>query len=119
MDYSTMPEGKKRFFIEADDGGALMNLNLTRIYTKVEGKTVYIRGLEMDLLEKKEFPTNVEAEQFDKDFWLNLKNVLDYNNEYLINTYSSNPTKYKMLFMKLQNNIKRFFDAHQKDGYYF
>lgn len=119
MNYSTMPECKKRFFLEADNGGALMDLNLIRFYTKVDNNYFMIHGLEMEIIETKKFESEAAALEYEKNFWLNLTNILDYNNTYLTQTYSNNVGKYKMLLTQLQNNLKRFYNQNKSFGYYF
>ncbi|MBP7652570.1 hypothetical protein KA977_04055 [Candidatus Dependentiae bacterium] len=119
MDYDKLPDSKKPFFIRAKDGGMLMNLNLVRFYSKVDGRKFIILGLEMDVLEEKEFATEDAALEYDKQFWLNLSNVNYYNNKYLCLTYSNAINKYKMLLMQLQEGLKHFYNENKGNGYFF
>lgn len=114
-----MPDSKKRFFQGTANGGAKLDLNYLRFYTKIENNAMHILGLEMDELEVMTFKTEAEAAKFEKEWWLNLNNVVDYNNRYLLRTYSGNPGKYKMLQAELQSNLKRFYNQYKNEGYYF
>ncbi len=118
MNFNDLPKSKQRFFEEAQNGGAKMNLDLLRFYTKVNGNEMKIIGLEMDELNKIKYASNAEALNAEQEWWLNMNNIIDYNHRYLVRTYSANPGKCKMLESELLANLKRFFNENKDFGYY-
>jgi hypothetical protein len=119
LKFKDLTLSKRRFYLQKEDGSAILNLDLTKVYTNIDSKNIfYVRGFERTELAKKKFKTFEEAQNYESKWWLDLKQLLEFNNKFIHRLYFNNPSRLKLEGIAITRAQQEFFQQNQKYGYH-
>ncbi len=113
-----IPNYKRKFYIiDCITNKICLNLDLTKVFCVQEGNQIFVKGFEGTLMLRKYFNNKFDAHDFEKNWWLNLNTIIEYNNNFLLKLYGNNLSRFKSTMTVLTCNLKTFYTENKDIGY--